>query len=179
MTRKNRTKLRYITLKQVSLLIIVFALLQSCQNKSDLTTGEEISTNDMPESAENFDWLIGDWKRINESAGKETYENWEKNSRDLYTGKGYTLEAGDTVKMENMRLKRTSNRWMLSVGTLDEDKPTFFKMTDSAENSFTCVNDSIVFPKKIIYLTDGDKLYAQIEGDDLKIDFAFRKMESE
>ena len=40
-------------------------------------------------------------------------------------------------------------------------------------NEFVCVNDSIDFPKKIKYWTDGEKIKAKISNEEMEIPFEF------
>ena len=44
-------------------------------------------------SHENFDWLLGNWKRNFEEEGKETFEIWGKNSSSEYSGIGFTISC--------------------------------------------------------------------------------------
>ena len=44
----------------------------SCQP----TRIEKKNNNQKPE--EDFDWLLGNWERLHEEKGKETFENWNK-----------------------------------------------------------------------------------------------------
>ena len=62
------------------------------------------SCNDSKESVDKFDWLVGDWKRMNDSEGQQTYENWRKINSKEYVGSGCTLEGIDTVFKENIVL---------------------------------------------------------------------------
>ena len=58
------------------------------------------SKQNRPIKIENFDWLLGKWKRLNDEVGKETFENWNKISLSKYLGIGFTMQRGDTIKRE-------------------------------------------------------------------------------
>ncbi|MEJ5106747.1 hypothetical protein [Chryseobacterium sp. MYb328] len=62
-----------------SLLLLLTALfLVSCKQNTNKNQGGITETTPEKENTVNFDWLTGKWKRSNEKAGKETFENWNK-----------------------------------------------------------------------------------------------------
>lgn len=124
---------------------------------------------------ENFDWLVGSWKRTNEDKGKTTFEDWEKISETEYVGKGITFENEDTLQSEEMRLAKINDNWQLFVKTPEESQPTIFKMTEYTNDAFTCNNDTIDFPQKIHYWLDKDQLKAKISNKEMEIVFEFRR----
>ncbi|AZA93795.1 hypothetical protein EG343_04475 [Chryseobacterium nakagawai] len=123
----------------------------------------------------NFDWLTGKWKRSNEKAGKETFENWNKISPTEYAGIGFTLQKGDTINKETMKLVSSNGKWSLLVKTPKEKQFIEFKMTESKNNEFICINDSLNFPKRIQYSSEGNQLKAIISNDEMKVPFEFEK----
>lgn len=131
--------------------------------------------NTKTETTENLDWLTGNWKRVNEEAGKETFENWEKISPGRYSGIGFTMQNGDTISQEKMDIIETKGRWTLFVKMPNEKEPTTFQMTELKSNKFVCVNDSIDFPKRIQYWIEGNKMKANISNDEMEIPFEFEK----
>jgi hypothetical protein len=128
------------------------------------------------EKPENFDWLIGQWERTNEEQGKTTFENWDKISDFSYSGIGFTMQDGDTIKQEKIRLIKQNDTWDLIVKIPEETKDITFELTDFTHNSFTCINDSINFPNQIKYWTENNKLKATVSGADLNIPFEFEKI---
>lgn len=160
----------------VLLLTITILSFSSCAEKSKKETEvkvEEKSVN------ENFDWLLGSWKRNNEEEGKETFEIWEKYNSSEYSGIGFTMLNGDKIKQEIMRLKKLNTAWVLEVQPQDEPAPITFKMTNFNEQEFICENKELDFPKLIKYWKNGDKINALVSGDDLKIEFEFERIERE
>lgn len=87
--------------------------------------------------SENFDWLLGKWKRLKEEDGKETFENWDKINSSEYSGIGFTMQSGDTIKREKISLKKMDNDWSLAVEVLEEPEPIIFKMEKFSETEFT------------------------------------------
>ena len=51
---------------------------------------------------ENFDWLLGEWERVNDSKGQHTFESWRKIDEGEYVGLGFTLQGRDTVFKEEI-----------------------------------------------------------------------------
>jgi len=159
------------------LILSVGMLVVSC-NQNTKTNTESIETESSTKTgvAENFDWLTGKWKRLNEEAGKETFENWDKTSPSEYSGIGFSMKGGDTISQENMSLIESNGKWSLFVKTKDEKAPIEFKMTESKINEFICINDSIDFPKRIHYQLEGEKLKAKISNEKMEIPFEFERI---
>lgn len=124
----------------------------------------------------NFDWLLGDWQRINEKAGQETYESWGKISSTEYEGLGFTMQDGDTIWQERIKLIQRDGVWDLMVISPDEAKYTSFRMTSQKAFEFTCVNEEHDFPNEIKYWKDGNLLRALVSGSDMKISFDFEAL---
>lgn len=95
--------------------------------------------------AANFDWLLGGWKRTNEVAGKETFENWKKVNENEYTGEGITIQNKDTIFHEIMTFYKSGEHWDLSVKNLKEVDSTIFKGVSNNESEFTCENKEVNF----------------------------------
>ncbi len=142
------------------LILLTVVLISSCnQNKK-----------------ENFDWLLGKWKRTNEELGKETFENWQKKSDTEYIGLGFTIQNGDTIMQEKIKLIKSNNNWNLEVKVSEESESIIFKMTNYGGKKFTCENKEIDFPKKIKYWKNGDKINASVSVDEMEILFEFERL---
>lgn len=154
-----------------NLSIIVLVLVLSC-NQNNKT--KELQKS---ETIENFDWLTGKWKRLNEEAGKETFENWNKINPNEYSGIGFTIKNGDTINQEKIKLIKSNEKWALLVKTPDDKEPIKFKMLEQkTPTEFTCVNDSSDFPKRVQYWSEGGKLKAKVSNDKIQIPFEFEKI---
>ncbi len=128
------------------------------------------------EKMENFDWLLGEWKRLNEAEGNETFEKWEKIHENEYVGIGFTMRYGDTIQQEKMSLLKTGKKWNLSVRMPDETEATTFVGTNHDADQFTCENNEIDFPNKIKYWRNGEKLNASVSNAEMEIAFEFEKL---
>lgn len=153
--------------KRSFLLLTAFAL-TTCNTKQN----DQKSTT----QPENFDWLLGNWKHINEEEGKETFENWKKTNETEYKGIGFTLQNSDTLSQEEMKLIQTNGKWNLLVKTPHEKDFIKFEMTEIADDNFECKNDTLDFPKLIKYWKNGDKMNAIVSGDSLKLSFEFERI---
>lgn len=129
------------------------------------------------EEVENFDWLLGHWKRINEAGEKETFEIWEKLDERNYMGVGFTLLNADTISQEKMQISEQDGKWELTVKVPEESEVTVFPIIEEKNGGFTCANDFIDFPKQIKYWRNGDRINALVAGDSLKIEFEFERIE--
>lgn len=80
---------------KISFVLLTTLVLTMCNKKQN----DQKSTT---QSTENFDWLLGNWKRTNEEKGKETFENWKKTNNNEYKGNGDKMNAivsGDSLKL--------------------------------------------------------------------------------
>ncbi|UOE37022.1 DUF6265 family protein [Chryseobacterium oryzae] len=160
--------------KSLFFLITIFVL--SCNQNSKTNQTENSQTESKTETTENFDWLTGKWKRLNEEAGKESFENWDKISATEYSGIGFTIQKGDTVSQEKMNIIEKDGKWTLLVKMPNEKEPTKFKNAELKNNEFVFVNDSIDFPKKVKYWIEGEKIKATVSNEKMEIPFEFEKI---
>ena len=117
------------------------------------------------------DFLIGNWKRLNDKPEHQTFETWNTN----FTGLGYTMKGKETTFSEQLSIITLNDTLHLKVIGVNE-KPTLFKFTNQTDTSFVCENPNNEFPKKITYLKDGNQLKAIISNPDFRIDFVFEKV---
>jgi hypothetical protein len=123
---------------------------------------------------QDFDWLIGDWKRTDDQEGRATFEYWTKNAGTEYIGLGFTLHGPDTVFMEHLRLYKMAGEWIYEVTGVNEH-PTLFPLEYHSELRFRCGNPDNEFPKHIEYSLQDHLLYAKISGGGNDILFTFEK----
>lgn len=140
-------------------LLLIIIVLSSC-NKTEETQ---------------FDWLLGNWERTNNSEGNKTYEYWTKKSNTKYIGFGCTLKNKDTVFKERIQLIKENEQWVFKVTGVNE-VPTLFPITFLTETSFTCKNPENEFPKQIVYSIEAGNLKAVISANDAQIPFLFMKI---
>ncbi len=127
-----------------------------------------------PERRGSFNWLSGDWIRVNEKPHHHTFESWQRVRNDIYRGVGFTLQNGDTLSRETMLLRRVNGGWQLSVSARGDSAPTLFRVIRIDSLGFTARNDSIDFPNTIQYWRDGKKIKALVAGGDIQLLFEFR-----
>lgn len=155
-------------------LILLFGILIISCNQTKKEKGEtEIKSTT---TIEKFDWLIGKWQRLNEEEGKETFENWKKIKETEYSGIGFTMQNGDTIKQEKIRLTKINGKWNLTVKVPEESESIIFKGVSHNENGFTCENNEIDFPNRIKYWRNGERINALVSGGEMEIPFEFKKI---
>ena len=148
----------------------------SCNQSKKEKQKEEIKSETMIEKSENFDWLLGKWKRLKEEEGKETFENWNKINETEYSGIGFTMQNGDTIKQEKIRFTKTSGKWNLTVKVPEESESITFNGISHNETEFTCENNENDFPNKIKYWKNGNRINAMVSGGEMEIPFEFEKL---
>ena len=160
-------------MKKILILSIGFLIISCNQSKKKSL---KIETPELTEKSTNFDWLLGEWERLNEEEGKKTFENWNKISNTEYSGIGFTMQNGDTLKQEQIQLINTGGKWNLTVKVPEEVEPITFKMTNHSDDEFTCENIEIDFPNKIRYWKNGNKINASVSNTEMEIQFEFEKL---
>lgn len=158
------------------LILLIGILIISCNQTKKENQKTNVKSTTTVEISENFDWLLGKWKRLNEEEGKETFENWKKIRETEYSGIGFTMQNGDTIKQERIRLTKISGKWNLNVKVPEESESITFNGISHNENEFTCENIEIDFPNKIKYWKNGNRINAMVSGGEMKIQFEFVKL---
>ena len=96
-------------MKKILFLAISGIFLFSCNQKNEAKPTEV--EKEAKVETQNFDWLLGEWKRNNEEKGKETFENWKKINNSEYNGIGFTLKNKDTLSKEEMKIVEKNGEW--------------------------------------------------------------------
>lgn len=122
-----------------------------------------------------FDWLTGQWVRINDSEGQTTYEFWEKESETEYKGIGFTMQQSDTIWKEHIYLQKKNRNWTFEVSGTNDNEATVFQLTSLEDNKFIVENKENEFPKKIEYQLVNNQIHAVISGGGPEILFEFEK----
>lgn len=143
--------------------VLLFLFLFSCKTKRESHIDAKVS----------FHWLLGDWIRINNKEGQQTYEQWQW-SDNRYYGLGYTLENRDTIFREDILLYFNNGKWQFTVSGVNE-QPVTFPVTYHRDEHFICENVLHDFPQKIEYKLSNDTLYAAVSGGGNLISFRFVK----
>ncbi|MEM9390755.1 MAG: alpha/beta hydrolase [Bacteroidota bacterium] len=125
--------------------------------------------------AEGFDWLTGNWQRVNDKKDLKTYENWIKRSSSEYEGLGFTLEQNDTLWKENIQFVKSGGKWLFKVTGQGEAAATVFEVSEMNSYSFTCENEENEFPKKIAYSKKDDTIEALISGGGEQVPYVFER----
>ncbi|WP_405564946.1 DUF6265 family protein [Polaribacter sp. Asnod6-C07] len=116
-------------------------------------------------------FLIGEWKRLNDKPGSQTYEMWNTN----LVGMGYTMKGKTRSFQEILSIITIKDTLYLEVKGVNE-KPTLFKFIEQTDTSFVSENPKNEFPKRIKYILDNKQLKASVSSDDFRIDFIFDKV---
>lgn len=158
------------------LILLVGIFMISCNQRKKEHQKIEVESAEVIESVENFDWLLGKWQRLDEEEGKETFENWEKVKKTEYSGIGFTMQNGDTIKQERIKLLEVNGKWNLIVKAPEEQESITFTGVSHSKNEFTCENKEIDFPNKIKYWKNENRLNAMVSGGEMEIPFEFEKL---
>ena len=157
-------------MKQLIYLMLALSIL-ACKPETKVETKDV--QEEKVEQTVDFSWLTGEWKRIGEKEGKQTYEFWKKKDQTTYEGLGCTIQNGDTIWREDIVLSSSGPSWNFAVTTLGDTMATVFKLTEIKKGGFVCENEMNEFPKKIEYARAAENLNAVISGGGPDIAFNF------
>ncbi|MFN5619729.1 MAG: DUF6265 family protein [Flavobacteriales bacterium] len=132
--------------------LIIAGLFLSCGQR---TSGKEF----------NFERLIGKWIFKTENALQ--FEEWQQISPDLYKGRGYVIEGGDTTFFESLEIAKVDGVWNYSakVASANNDQAIPFALGKQSGDKLEFRNATHDFPKKIGYeFISENELQAYIEG---------------
>ena len=169
--KPQKPKLSTLNMKKPLILFLLFTILSCTQSPP-----ENIKSTTTTTKSVDYTWLLGNWKRVNEKEGKETFETWDKISDTEYAGIGYTMQKGDTISQEKMRLTKSGEHWDIIVSLGQEVESVIFKGESHTDTEFVFVNPENDFPNKIKYWKSGDKLLAAISSTEMEISFEFEKI---
>lgn len=122
-----------------------------------------------------FEWLIGTWENTRVKPGETAHEVWTKSADGYLSGMGVTIQDGDTVFVERLRIIEQHGSFYYVAIVSHNPAPVMFKITETGPASFVSENPDHDFPKKIAYSYDGQVLTATISAGEKKIPFRFRK----
>jgi hypothetical protein len=117
-------------------------------------------------------FLIGNWERLHEKEGKETFEIWDAD----FNGLGFTLKEKDTVFKEILSIVAINDTLTLKVEGVNPT-PTLFKITHQTDTSFVAENPTHDFPTKIEYWLENKQLKAKVSNKEFGIDFVFKRLD--
>lgn len=155
--------------------IIFFICIFSCK-KDKIEVTSKTKTDTISNQEKGFNWLLGDWKRLNETEGKQTFESWKKQPNNSYEGIGYTMLKNDTIWKEHLSITKLDKDWILQVLDPKKKDSVLFQIIDLKTNEFTAENKLHDFPKKIIYWAENKLLKAKVSNKEFAIDFEFKKI---
>lgn len=155
----------------IIVLLLIAIVLVKCNYDQDRR--QEISNS----KEVNFEWLLGNWQRVNTEDSNLTYESWKKINDSEYEGVGFTLRNNDTISKELMKITESNGSWNLLVKMKGEIDFTRFYISDIQLDRFEAKNDTLDFPKVIQYWKSKERLNALVAADSLKLAFEFMKLD--
>jgi hypothetical protein len=101
-----------------------------------------------------FVWLKGAWS--DNTALGLSYEKWEQTDKKTLTAKGYLIQNGDTLFVEQMEIKEIRNS-VYYIASFEQGKaPTKFELVSYINGVSTFENPNSEFPSQIILQKDGN-----------------------
>lgn len=120
-----------------------------------------------------FENLAGGWIREQGDSLLFT-EEWRYGEEDMY-GIGITLENGDTIFREEMRILEIEGKYFYQATVPHNPGLVQFEVTILSDSGFTVENPKHDFPKKIKYQWNEDSLWVTISDDERSVEFNFKK----
>lgn len=102
-----------------------------------------------PEIAD-LKWLEGNWKSIE---GSQFYESWKMKNSNVLEGLGCTIDNGDTLMSESLRIFESDSGifYSATVSNQNDRLPVHFKLTHYLKDSLVFSNPVHDFPRIIVY----------------------------
>ena len=125
--------------------------------------------------------LVGAW-HMNTKRGT-IGEEWKSISENHLQSRGYFIKSGiDTIVNETVALERKNDGiyYTSTVANQNNGQSVPFKLTAIDNKSFVFENPQHDYPKKIVYeLVSADSLHAFTEGGGKRVDFGYRRVNSD
>lgn len=151
-----------ISIMRINLVIALICTLTACNNPKIATENEPIS---LPKKIAQASWLVGSWAST--SKERSNYETWEKYNDSTYVGRSYSVQQGDTVSFESIKLVQQGEaiNYIPTVRGQNNDMPVMFILISSDSNKLIFENPAHDFPQRITYrMMSPDSLIAEISG---------------
>ena len=126
----------------------------------------------MSNDLEGLRFMEGDWR--GESGKARIEEHWIEAAGGIMLGVSRTIVSGKTVAFEFLRIEARADG-IFYVAQPNGSAPTDFKLTQASAGEAVFENPQHDHPKIIRYRLGEDTLVAEVEGDEGKQEFRFRK----
>lgn len=128
---------------------------------------------------EKLSWIADRW--VSAEGETRSYEHWEKISDELFTGGSETINNGDTIFTEKLKIEKIDGEIFYIADVKHNPAPVKFKMTSLNDYEAVFENPEHDFPQKITYRLEEGILHATIEGPGSsgawrKVDFLMNRM---
>jgi hypothetical protein len=118
-----------------------------------------------PKKIAQANWLVGTWSST--SGERSNYELWNKHNDSTYVGRSYSIQNGDTVSAESIKLVQQGEEinYIPTVQGQNNDMPVTFKLVSLDSSKLIFENPAHDFPQIITYWrVSPDSLIAEISG---------------
>jgi hypothetical protein len=126
----------------------------------------------MSNDLEGLRFMEGDWR--GESGKARIEEHWIEAAGGIMLGVSRTIVSGKTAAFEFLRIEARADG-IFYVAQPNGSAPTDFKLTKVSAGEAVFENPQHDHPKIIRYRLGEDVLVAEVEGDEGKQEFRFRK----
>lgn len=133
------------------------------------------SQNEIVMKAQEFNFLEGNWIRINDDEGLQTYENWKRKSPVEFIAKSFSVSNNQVVWEENSSLKITHNKVILKIKTSPLKSINYSCSKTNELDYIICTNYNNDYPNKIEYWMQNDTLNSKISGGGPDVSFIYIK----
>lgn len=106
-------------------------------------------------------WLAGGW--AGDDAGVFNEEFWISPKAGTMFAVHRDVKNGKTVAFEFLRIEERGDS-LVYIATPDGKPTTPFRLVESGDKRVVFENETMDFPRRVMYFRDGAKLHARIEG---------------
>lgn len=123
-------------------------------------TLKKVLTDTLANAQRQFDWLLGTW-RGNLQHGMSV-EQWKKGKDNILEGRGYIVQAEDTLFMERMRLVNKGKDWFYILQINSFLVTEAYQLKYLTEEQAVFVNNTVRFPNKIVLKRNAEDGFSTI-----------------
>ena len=106
-------------------------------------------------------WLSGAWG--GDDAGMFNEETWLPPKAGSMLAVHRDVKGGKTVGFEFLRIEEQGGS-LVYIASPEGKPPTPFKLVESGAQRAVFENETLEFPRRVLYFRDGETLHARIEG---------------
>lgn len=119
-------------------------------------------------SITDFQWLRGTWKQ--ELNGVEALESWSKKNNYTLEGKGFVMENGTQVQVDQMNILHLGSKIYFETALQNNQKPVRYALKQFFADRIVFENKTVAFPQQVVFEIQSPNVYTIIFQNDAPLE---------